>query len=563
MSLTLDEPDTFASLADCALEQMPYPVVVLDRDLRLRLANAAARERLDAVAMGEDPCPPFDAVLARSGRIPADVRLRILSCCGAEVRGRNTRGRHDAVFSLSPGHTIALFARRLGPDRWMVVLEDRHRAAGPGGEAEESHRDRLTGIGNRHHIEKQLAAALCDDDPDSQPAILVFDIDRFRSINDHLGRNGGDALLRAVAGRLRHATRDADQLARLEGDQFAVLQHNGQSADHLAARLVDLLNRPYLVRGEVVTSGISLGVARAPGDGATASELLHHADLARREAKDAGGHAWRRFGQSMADRARSRLDLESDLRKALALGQLSLAYQPKVNLRTRAVTGFEALARWTHPKRGMVPPALFIPVAEDIRLIASIGDWALRTACQEAAAWPEPLTVAVNVSARQLDDGQHFLTQVAVSLRESGLPARRLELEITESALTRRPDEARALLRDLHEMGVRIAIDDFGTGYSSLGQLRTFPFDSIKIDRSFVSSLDSDHDSGALVRAIATLGSGLGMTVIAEGVETRNQARMVEADGCTDIQGFLIGRPVPAAEVRALLARNMSDLLDA
>ena len=561
MSLPLDDPDTIASLAGSALEQMPYPVVILDRDLRLRLANAEARARLEPPPPEEDPCPPFAAVLARSGRIPADVRLRILSCCGAEIRGRNSPGRHDAVFSLSPGHTVALFARPLGPDRWMVVLEDRRRGGESGALAGEDQRDTLTGIGNRPHFEAQLTAALRDDDPDNRPAILVFDLDRFRAINDLLGRAGGDALLRAAAGRLRRATRDADQVARLEGDQFAVLQYNGHATDHLAARLVDLLSRPYLVRGEVVTVGISLGVARSPGDGDSAAVLLHHADLARREAKEAGGQAWRRFGQSMADRARSRLDLESDLRKALVLGQLSLAFQPKVNLRTHAVTGFEALARWTHPKRGIVPPGLFIPVAEDIGLIAPIGDWALRAACREAAGWPDPLSVAVNVSARQLDDGPHFLAQVVAALRESGLPARRLELEITESALTRRPDEARALLRELHDLGVRIAMDDFGAGYSSLSQLRTFPFDSIKIDRSFVSSLDSDNESGALVRAIATLGAGLGMAVVAEGVETRGQARMVAADGCTDIQGYLISKPIPAADIRALLARDLSATL--
>ena len=280
--------------------------------------------------------------------------------------------------------------------------------------------------------------------------------------------------------------------------------------------------------------------------------------MARRAAKDMGGQTWRRYGQSMADRARSRLDLEADLRKALVLGQMHLVYQPTVNLRTRAVTGFEALARWTHPKRGPVPPGLFIPVAEDIGMIGQIGDWALRTACQVAASWPDPLSVAVNVSARQLDDRQHFLAQVAAALRDSGLPTRRLELEITESALIRRPEEARQLLREIHDLGVRIAMDDFGTGYSSLRQLREFPFDTIKIDQSFIRSLDSDADSGALVRAIATLGSGLGMTVIAEGVETTGQARMVEADGCTEIQGFLISKPIAVAEIPALLARDLS-----
>ena len=324
---------------------------------------------------------------------------------------------------------------------------------------------------------------------------------------------------------------------------------------------MDLLGRPYLIRGEVLSVGVSAGVARAPGDGVSAALLLQNADYARHEAKEAGGQTWRHYGHSMADRARLRQDLEGDLRNALALGQLSLAYQPRVNLRTRAVTGFEALARWTHPKRGAVPPAVFIPVAEDIGLIGQIGDWALRAACRDAACWPEPLLVSVNVSARQLDDEQHFISQVAVALRESGLPSRRLELEITETAMTRHPEEARILLRDLHELGVRIAVDNFGVGRASLRQLLTFPFDTIKIDQSFTRSLDSNNESGAVVRAVAALGSGLGMTVIAEGVETINQVRMVEADGCTEIQGYLVSRPIPPDGVDALLARDFGDVL--
>jgi EAL domain-containing protein (putative c-di-GMP-specific phosphodiesterase class I) len=263
----------------------------------------------------------------------------------------------------------------------------------------------------------------------------------------------------------------------------------------------------------------------------------------------------------MADRALLRQELEADLRKALALDQFSLAYQPRVNLRDSVVTGFEALARWHHSRRGLVPPSVFIPVAEDIGMIGPLGDWALRAACRDAAEWPEPLAVSVNVSPRQLDDPQHFIAQVTAALRESGLPTRRLELELTEAALTRRPDEARLLLRDLHELGVRIAMDNFGTGPGSLRHLRGLPFDTIKIDQSFIRSLDSNNDSGALVRCVAALGTGLGMTVIAEGVETLGQARMVEADGCTDIQGYLVSKPVPPADVAALLQRDLSEVL--
>ncbi len=561
MNAVLDAPHEVVSVADTAFERMPFAAVILDGALRLRRANGKARARFRTPPSDEDPAPPFDAVLARSGRIPIDVRLRILSCCGAEIREGNGRGEHDAVFPLASGHTIALFTRPLGGDRWMVVLEDRRGRGDPDAIAAEDHRDSLTDIGNRRHIEAKLTEALNEPDPDSQPAILTFDIDRFRSVNDRLGWKGGDALLRAVVGRVRQATRESDQIARLDGDTFAVLQYNGHAADTLAPRLVDLLGRPYLIRGEVATVGISVGVARAPADGESAAALLQHAEYARHEAKEAGGQTWRHYGHSMADRARLRQELEADLRKALALGQVSLAYQPRMNLRTRMVTGFEALARWSHPRRGMVPPDVFIPIAEDIGMIGPLGDWVLHAACREAESWPDPLVVSVNVSARQLDDEQHFISQVTSALRESGLPTRRLELELTEAAVTRRPEEARVLLRDLHELGVRIAMDNFGAGRASLRDVRTFPFDTLKIDQSFIRSLDSNNDSGAVVRAIAALGTGLGMTVIAEGVETLSQARMVEADGCTDVQGYLVSKPVPVEDIPALLERDFSAML--
>lgn len=544
------------------MERLPLPVVILDGDLRLRQANAAARTRLDPPPLEADPMPSFDSVLARSGGIPTGVRMEILSRCGAEMRGMTSLGRDGAVFSVTPDHTIAVRTLGLGDDRWMVVLEDRHDRGGALARQEEAGRDPLTGLGNRAYLEQALAQALADGGPGRHPALLIMDVDRFRAMGERLGRPIGEALLRAMARRLRRVTRGEDRLARLEEDTFAVLLNDGGGADTLAARLVDLLGRPYLVLGEIVTIGISLGFARAPTGGITVRDLLAHADMARREAKKMGGQCFCLFGQCMADRARDRWDLEADLRRALVMGQMHLVYQPKVNLRSRTVKGFEALARWTHPLRGPVPPGLFIPVAEDIRAIVPIGDWALRAACQEAATWPEPLSVAVNVSARQLDDGQHFLAQLTGALRASGLPPRRLELEITETALTHRPDEARRLLRGIHDLGVHIAMDDFGTGYASLRQLREYPFDTIKIDQSFVRSADSSSDSLALVRAIATLGAGLGMTVVAEGVETRAQARMVEADGCTDIQGYLISKPVPKDEIPALLARNPSVNLD-
>ena len=547
-----------ASLAERALDCLPIPVVILDGHLRLCLANACARERLEPP---DRNAPSFEEVLAGSGRLPGDARRDIVARCAAAMRAGQASDRHDAVIAVARGRGIAMAVRPLGNDRWLVTLEERQGRADSGAILDDTLRDKLTELGNRRYFETTVADALRGDDPESQPAVLIFDLDRFHDINDRLGRQGGDALLRAVAGRLRRATRDADQIARLDADCFAVMQQNGEGADNLGARLVDLLGKPYLVRGEVAHIGVSVGVARAAGSDIPAAVLIQQAQLARHEAKEAGGHTWRRHGQSMAERALTRLELEADLRRAIALGQLTLAYQPRVNLKTRAIVGFEALARWTHAKRGAVPPRLFIPVAEDIGLIGQLGDWALRTACRDAATWPEPLTVSVNVSARQIDNGQRFLSEVAAALRDSGLPARRLEVEVTEAALIRRPEEARAVLRDLHEMGVRIAMDNFGAGLSSLGQLRDYPFDAVKIEQTYIRTLDSSADASAVVRAIATLGRGLGLAVIAQGVETRNQARMVEADGCTGIQGFLIGRAVPAADVLPLLQCDVAALL--
>lgn len=554
MSLTLDSQDQTDALGARALERMPYTILILDGDLRLRFANAMARERLEPPAREDDPAPPLDAVLDRSGRMSGDVRLRIMSCCAAVVHGRD---RHDALLAVAPGQTIAFHGRALGDDRWMIVLEERRAAIAPGSILDDAHRDSVTDLGNRLHLDQKIAEVALNEDQEQAPAILMFDIDRFRDINDRMGRQGGDALLRAVAGRLKRATRDADHIARLEADRFAVLQSNGERAEHLAARLIDILSRPYLIRGELATIAVSAGIALA-APGQTPAAMVENASLARMEAKQAGGNAWRRYGRNLADRARSRQDLEADLHKALPLDQLSIAYQPRVNARSFAITGFEALARWTHPVRGAVPPGLFIPVAEEIGVIGPIGEWVLRHACQTAAAWPEPLTVSVNVAARQLADGRRLITEVLEALRAAALPPRRLVLEFAEAALTHGPDETRATLTALRDHGVRLALDDFGAGDMSLRQLRTFPFDAVSLDQSLIRTLDSAADSGATVRAVATLGAGLGMTVIAEGVETRHQAMILRGGGCTEMQGFLFSRPVTEMEIPALLARDLS-----
>jgi diguanylate cyclase (GGDEF)-like protein len=561
VSAQLDAPPDAVSLADNAFENLPFSAVILGSDLRLRMANAAARTRLKLTASDAEEHAPFDTVLARARRMPTPVRLRLLSSCGTAIREGNGHGYHDTVFNLTSGHAIALFVRDLGMGHWLVVLQDRHGRGDPDAVSESDHLDSLTDVGNRRFIEAKTAEALADGDADHRPALVVFDIDRFRLVNDRHGRKGGDALLRAVVGRVRQATREADQIARLDGDKFAVLQQNGEAAELLAPRLVDLLCRPYLIRGEVASIGVSVGVARAAEDGTTASLLLRNAEFARHEAKQAGGQTWRHYDHDMADRARLRQELEADLRKAVAGGQFTLAYQPRVALRTRAVAGFDSRIVWTHPARGKVPQAVFTEAAEDIGLMGRIGDRALRDVCRDAALWPEPMAAAVSVHAAQLASGQHFVSLVSAALRETRLPARRLELMIAEPILVRHGEEALILLRDLHELGVRISLDDFGSGPTSLRQARSFPFDAIRIDRNLIRVMDSSNDADAMVRAIAAMGTVLGLPVIAKGVATKSQARMAEAVGCSEVRGYLVGGPVAAEAVPLVIESEVGEVL--
>lgn len=418
--------------------------------------------------------------------------------------------------------------------------------------------DELTGLANRRTFRDCLAAAL----ENGAPAVVMVDLDRFKPVNDSLGHPVGDALLCIVAQRLRSAVREEDVVARLGGDEFAVLLRVGATAERLAERIVDLLGRPYLVDGHLVTISASVGVAAGPRDGADATTLIRNADLALLDAKGAGRRTVRVFRTALCERAQARVAMEAELRRAIALRQLEVHYQPQVNLGSGRLVGFEALVRWRHPERGLVPPGEFIPLAEEIGYIVPLGEWVLRAACQEAAGWEGDLTVAVNVSALQLEDGARLLRAVAAALEATGLPGARLEIEITESALARNEGHAAQVLHALRALGVRVSMDDFGNGYSSLSQLRSFPFDKLKLDRSFVANLSESEEAAALVRAIASLGASLGMTTTAEGVETDEQAGLIRANGYTDMQGYLISRPVQAGDVPALIRRLMREELE-
>ncbi len=420
-----------------------------------------------------------------------------------------------------------------------------------------AYHDSLTGLGNRLLFKEQLEEALRDVAVTPHPlAVLFLDLDGFKAVNDTLGHSIGDLLLKSIAAKLRDLLPPTDRIARLGGDEFAILQISSAqpaSSISLAEKLIEVVSHSHSIDGHDVTVGASVGIAVAhPGEMNTES-LLKSADLAMYSAKSDGRGTYRMFDPQMDAVVQTRRSLERDMRTALAQGGFTLFYQPLVNMQTKKVTAFEALMRWQHAERGMVPPSEFIPVAEEMGLIVQLGEWALRQACVEATEWPDDIRVSVNLSPAQFAKG-NLVSTVMNALASAGLPAARLELEITESVLLEKSERNIAILNQLRELGVRISMDDFGTGYSSIGYLRSFPFDKIKIDKSFVQDLLVDQGSLAIVRAIVGLGISFAMTTTAEGVETEEQMRCLNLEGCIEVQGYLFSKPVPANELSGLLS---------
>jgi diguanylate cyclase (GGDEF)-like protein len=421
-----------------------------------------------------------------------------------------------------------------------------------------AYHDSLTGLGNRLLFKEQLDEALRNVSAEPHPlAVLFLDLDGFKAVNDALGHSAGDSLLNLIATKLRDLLSCSDRIARLGGDEFAILQVSSPqptSSISLADRIIDIVAQPHNVDGHDVTVGASVGIAvSCPGEMSSES-LLKSADLAMYSAKSRGRGTYRVFDPKMAELVQTRRSLERDILASLHQGGFELYYQPLVNLQTKRVTAFEALMRWDHKERGAVSPTEFIPVAEDMGIIVQLGEWALRCACMEAMKWPDDIRLCVNLSPLQFSKG-NLLSTVTSALAFSGFPASRLELEITESVLLEKSERNITILKQLREMGVRTAIDDFGTGYSGLGYLRSFQFDKIKIDRSFVRDLLVDERSLAIVRAIATLGVSFGMATTAEGVETEEQVRCLDLEGCTEAQGYFYGKPIPATKIPSLLTR--------
>jgi diguanylate cyclase (GGDEF)-like protein/PAS domain S-box-containing protein len=416
--------------------------------------------------------------------------------------------------------------------------------------------DGLTGLPNRNLLRQHMDEILLHTRRSAEKvAVLVLGLDNFKAVNDTLGHGVGDKLLRGVAKRLQSTLREEDTLARLNSDEFAIVQSGmtrPEDAVLLSRRLLEAIGEPYLLDGHSVVIGASIGIAMAPGDGDESEKLLKNADMALSRAKNDQRGTFSFFEAEMDARAQSRRKIEIDLRDAIQNDVLRPYYQPLIDLSTGRITGFEALVRWPHPERGMVSPAEFIPVAEETGLINGLGGLMLRRACMDAAHWPDDVRVAVNLSPLQFRIG-NLLSVVMDALKQSGLPAKRLELEITETLLLEKSSQVLATLHALRALGVRISMDDFGTGYSSLSYLRSFPFDKIKIDQSFVRDLGANRDAQAIVRSIISLGKGLGVTITAEGVETEAELSCLRAEGCHEGQGFLFSPARPNAEIIGLL----------
>jgi diguanylate cyclase (GGDEF)-like protein len=463
------------------------------------------------------------------------------------------------IVEAEPGRWIRVSQQPMEGGGWVSIVEDvsEWRRA----QAQIVHMERhdaLTDLPNRMVFREQLEQALSRiARTDGEVAVHSLDLDHFRVINDSLGHPIGDDLLKSVALRLSAGARDTDCVARLGGDEFGIVQVGQQlpvsDITSFARRIIELISAPYAIRGHPIIMGASIGISVAPVDGVDPDALLKNAEIALYRAKEEGRGTYRFFETGMDTRAQARRQLELDMRTALVRHEFEVYYQPIYGIETFRIVCFEALVRWNHPLRGMVLPGEFIPLAEETGPIVPFGNWVLRRACQDAAGWSREVAVAVNLSPAQFKD-REFVPSMNAALSDSMLAANRLELEITESVFLKGGQATLEILHRLREYGIRISMDDFGTGYSSLSYLRSFPFDKIKIDASFVHELTSCDDSIAIVRAVTGLARSLGITSTAEGVETNEQLAILRAEGCNEVQGYLFNRPRPAAEVESMLS---------
>jgi diguanylate cyclase (GGDEF)-like protein/PAS domain S-box-containing protein len=555
--LTENERDQNRAFLDLIIDNVPSAIFVKEAaDRKYVLVNRSAEELWGV---------PRDNIIGKTCEevFSADEAEQI------EGRADHLLGTTGPVFEerdiVTPQKgRRSIFCRRLvvqdkkGENRYLLgVVDDvTDRKAAQARIAHLAYFDALTELPNRTSFREQLENELAFVARGARLSVLYIDLDHFKRINDTLGHLLGDQLLRSVSTRLKSCLRECDLIARLGGDEFAIVQTNLQDAkdaELLAQRLrKEVLEVEHNLSGHCVTVDLSIGIALSPNDGTEVEELLKHADLALYGAKAEGRGTYRYFEPLMNEQMKRRRLLELDLRRALAEGQFELHYQPVVDLGSGQVAGCEALIRWRHPERGMIPPSEFIAVAEETGLIIPIGEWVVKKACNDAAKWPDHVVVAVNVSAIQFRN-ENLPLLIAKCLAQSGLRPGRLEIEVTESVLMQDNETTLSMLHQLQTLGVSIAMDDFGTGYSSLSYLRSFPFDKIKIDRSFIADLAHGTDAAAIVQAILSLAKSLRMRTTAEGVETVEQRALLQTIGCDQIQGFLFSPAVPAAEISALL----------
>jgi diguanylate cyclase (GGDEF)-like protein len=540
---------------DTAVNNIPQGLVVYDSSAHVTVCNRRYIEMFGLSADVIKPgCAMQDLISHRkqTGSFDGDVE----EFCNAIIRDVSLGKVTNQITEAPGGRAIQIINQPLQTGGWVATIEDvTERRDAEARITHLAHYDPLTDLPNRALFHERLALELTRIAPGEQLAVLYIDIDEFKSVNDTLGHLIGDELLKSVALSLSGCIRGDGFVARLGGDEFAVVQTAVRSeADivDLTARIFDAIRLPYECLGHQVSTDASIGVALAPRHGSDLHQILKNADMAMYAAKSAGRRTYRFFEPDMDAQVKARRLLELDLRRAMSEGALEVYYQPCVGLQDNKITGCEALLRWRHPERGMVSPADFIPIAEETGLINQIGEWVLTTACAEATTWPENINLAVNVSPVQFKSGTLALKIVA-ALAASGLPASRLELEITEAVLIRDDDAALAILHQLRDIGVRIALDDFGTGYSSLSYLQRFPFDKIKIDRCFVNDIEEPEGSSCIVQAVVNIAAARHMTTTAEGVETKQQQQLLRLLGCSEMQGYLFSRPKPAAEIKQLL----------
>ena len=541
---------------DTALENMSQGLVMFDSAARLVMCNDRYRQIYNMSPDSTKPgCTVLDLLNSRvaNGTFSGNPEKFVDGLLATIAQGETARQEVET----GDGRIISVVNQPMTDGGWVATHEDiTERRRNEAIIARMAHYDALTGLPNRALFLEELDRALALVQRGGSFALLYLDLDQFKRVNDTLGHIIGDELLKIVADRLRGCIRDTDLIARLGGDEFAIIQTSLEPSSDpavLAERISAALKAPYDIDGHKVVAGVSIGIAIAPNDAAERDQLVKCADMALYGAKGGGRGTYCFYEPELDARVKARHQLDTDLRDALVNGEFELYYQPIVNLQTNQVSSCEALLRWHHPERGLVPPGEFIPVAEENGLIIPLGEWVLRQACADAATWPDGIKVAVNLSPAQLI-GSKLLPAVVNALASSGISASRLELEITETVLMRNTFASLAMLHQLRDIGARIAMDDFGTGYSSLSYLRSFPFDKIKIDRSFIEGISEENDCAAIVEAVIDMAQRLNMTTTAEGIETVEQREKVRELGCTELQGYLFSRPKPLAEILPLLA---------